>query len=137
MEDRRMAVKAISQRTAEYLGYAPAVAGGYVAVNGPRIERIEGSWYREMKGDAEDPDTPIERREEIKQQLEQYHRLPQSGDYARIAPQGYGGDLVLVVPADHPIAQHGYALPTSLIAELIPHLEAAGYEAIGLGKTTV
>src|SRR5690606_31984125 len=104
-----MTCRAISRRTAEYLAYAPALAGGYVAVDGPRIQRIDASWYRELREVEGNPDASESRREDARRELEQYHQLPRSGDYARIAPKGHGDDHVLVVPADHPIAQHGYA----------------------------
>ena len=123
-----MVCRAITRRKAEWIGNAAAVLGGYIAVDGPRIERISHDEYRAIREDASD-DMVAWRREQTLAEVAQYHRLA-SGDYARILPyQSWDADLVMVVPADHPLAKEGYGLPASLVRELIPALQAAGYDA--------
>lgn len=133
---KAMACKAITRRTAEWIGYAAMVAGGYITVDGPRIERISRDEYRAIREDAEN-DTVRWRREDARRLAAAYHKLP-SGDYARVLPyRSWDADFVMVVPADHPLAQHGYSLPASLVRELIPALQAAGYDTAGLlGETS-
>jgi len=127
----KMQCKAISRRKAEWIGMAAAVAGGYVAVDGPRIGRLNHHEYRALLEDACN-DMVAWRREQTLAELAQYHQLAR-GDYARVLPyQSPDADLVLVVPADHPLAEEGYSLPASLVRELIPALQEAGYETAGL-----
>lgn len=38
----KMSYRVISQKTAEWLGMAASVSGGWIAVDGPRIERWHG-----------------------------------------------------------------------------------------------
>lgn len=131
---KTMACKAITRRTAEWIGNAAAVLGGYIAVDGPRIERISRDEYRAIREDAEN-DTARRRRKDARRLAAAYHELP-GGDYARVLPYRSGdADLVMVVPADHPLAEHGYGLPASLVRELIPALQAAGYDTARTSKS--
>jgi len=126
-----LACRAITQRQAEHIGMAAAVAGGYVAVDGPRVERIDRDAYRAIVEDAEN-DAVRWRREDARRLAAAYHKLP-SGDYVRIvSPGGYHDHLILVIPPDDPLARYGYALPPSVVRDLIPLLEAAGYDTAGL-----
>lgn len=131
-----MACRAITRRKAEWIGNAAAVLGGYIAVDGPRIERISHDEYCAIREDAFD-DMVSWRREQKLAEVAQYHQLA-SGDYARVLPyRSWDADLVMVVPADHPLAEEGYGLPASLVRELIPALQAAGYDTAGLlGETS-
>jgi len=128
--------KAITRRKAEWIGYAAMVAGGYIAVDGPRIERISRDAYRAIREDAEN-ETVRWRKADARRLAAAYHELP-GGDYARVLPyRSWDADFVMVVPADHPLAKHGYSLPASLVRELIPALQAAGYNTAGvLGETS-
>lgn len=126
-----MMCKAITKRQAEYIGGAAAFVGGYVAVNGPYVERIDRDAYRAIVEDAED-DTVEWRRENARQLAASYHKLP-SGDYVRVVSNGSHDDYyLLVVPSDHPLTKYGFELPPSVIRELVPLLEVAGYETTGL-----
>ena len=128
---KAMACKAITRGTAQWIGWAAMAAGGYIAVDGPRIERISRDEYRAIREDAEN-DTVRWRKADARRLAAAYHELP-SGDYARVLPcRSWDADLVMVVPADHPLAQHGYSLPASLVRELIPALQAAGYDTAGV-----
>src|SRR5690606_21296529 len=126
-----MACRAITQRQAEHIGMAAAMAGGYVAVNGPRAERMDRDAYRALREDAEN-DAVRWRREDARRLAAAYHELP-SGEYVRIVSHGgYHDHLILVIPPDDPLAEYGYALPPSVVRDLIPLLEAAGYDTGGL-----
>src|SRR5690606_3263402 len=127
--------RAITLRMAEWIANAVAVIGGYVAVDGPRIGRLNHHEYRALREDAFN-DMVAWRREQTLAELAQYHQLAR-GDYARVLPyQSPDADLVMVVPADHPLAEEGYSLPASLVRELIPALQAAGYDTAGLLAAT-
>lgn len=128
----RAVCRGISRQTAEWIGMAAAAAGGYVAVKGPGIERITPDHYRVLRDDANDPVKWLA--ENAREELERYHHLEEGG-YARIvsAPSHHhADDYILVVPAGGPFSEEGYALPSSLIAELIPDLQAAGYDTESL-----
>ena len=131
-----MACRAITRLQAEHLGMAAAMAGGYVAVDGPRVELIDRYAYRAIVEDAETDDVRW-RREDARRLAAAYHELP-SGKYARIvSPGGYDDHLILVIPPDDPLAKYGYALPPSVVRDLIPLLDAAGYDTAGLlGETS-
>lgn len=121
-------LRAITQRQAEHIGMAAAMAGGYVAVDGPRVERIDRDAYRAIVEDAEN-DAVRWRREDARRLAAAYHELP-SGDYVRIvSPGGCHDHLILVIPPDNPLAEYGYALPPSVVRDLIPLL--AGYDTGG------
>ena len=134
--NKAMACKAVTRRKAQWIGWAAMAAGGYIAVDGPRLERIGRDAYRAIVEDAEH-DAVRWRREHARRLAAAYHELP-GGDYARVLPyRSWDADLVMVVPAGHPLAQHGYSLPASLVRELIPALQAAGYNTAGvLGETS-
>jgi hypothetical protein len=125
-----MSYRGITQRTAEWIGMAASVAGGYVAVNGPRIERIDAETIKKIdkmidhwsRQGCEVDDMERDRAET----LAGTHSL-QGGDYSRVIPDGGCGHYVLCVPAGGPLADEGYSLPSSLVEELIPILAAAGY----------
>jgi len=121
-----MTCRAITQLQAEHFETEAAEAGGYVAVGGPRLKLIPRYAYRAIVEDA-------------RQLAAAYHELP-SGLYARIVSPGHGGYddyLVLVIPQGHTLARYGYALPPSVVRDLIPLLEAAGYDTAGLlGETS-
>ena len=117
-----MTCRAITQLQAEHFETEAAEAGGYVAVGGPRLKIIPRYAYRAIV-------------EDDRQLAAVYHELPRIGFYARIASPGSGecdDYLVLVIPKDHPISRYGYSLPSSLVRDLIPMLQAAGYDTAGL-----
>jgi len=122
----KMTVKAITQLQAEHFEREAVEAGGYVAVRGPRLKLIPPYVYRAIV-------------EDDRQLAAVYHELPRIGFYARIVsspiPGGFDDYLVLVIPQGHTLARYGYSLPSSLVRDLIPLLEAAGYDTAGLTDT--
>lgn len=120
--------RAISRKDAEWIGNAAAVAGGYVAIDGPRINRISAKTYAERRdeierGYASGLNEDYVREEEA--DLSRYRHVLQGGDRAAVSQSG---DYVLRVPTNGPLSHMGYSIPASLIEELTPALQAAGYD---------
>jgi hypothetical protein len=119
----KMTYRGITQRTAEWIGMAASVAGGYVAVDGPRIVRTPYAEIREMRERWYDDPNP-----EIGEILERTgrHQL-RGGDYVGISDCDSIGDLILCVPATVVLASKGYQLPEDFVASIQPMLSARGY----------
>ena len=92
-----MVYRAIDNKTAGWIGNAASVAGGYVAVEGPRL------FSHSL---AVDPDFDVED--------------------CRLGFLN-GDLLVMRVPADAGLATEGRAIPEHVLRELRPQLVAAGY----------
>jgi hypothetical protein len=107
-----------------------SVAGGYVAINGPRIERITRDQYAMIEDEvhriATDGCADHDYADEQRGLLGAYrHKLPH-GDRARVSD---AGNYVLKAQADAHMASMGYAIPESMIDEVQALLRQAGYEA--------
>lgn len=120
-----MIYRAISLRKAQWIGNAATVLGGYVAVDGPRVERITSEEHRDLLDDAD------EGLYASAEDVRGWHRLAGSGDYVRAVtdPSHQGRDTLLImrVPADHPLGTEGFGLPNTILGDLRAALEAAGY----------
>jgi hypothetical protein len=119
----QMSYRGIGKNEAGNIGMAASVAGGYVAVDGPRLHRIKKNEMKQWRDGAEvnGQDTS---------DLDAMHKL-QSGDYVGVCDpnEHYSGNtyLILCVPAGGPLAEEGFSLPESLVNELAPMLTQAGY----------
>jgi hypothetical protein len=122
-----MSYRGITQKTAEWIGMAASVAGGYIAVDGPRLRRTSAADVQQMQSMV---DASRDRGFDEPDLLDEIARLTRhdihGGDYCVIGDEG-DDHLILVVPAGGPLATEGYSLPASLIEELLPLLSAAGY----------
>ena len=143
-----MSYRGITQEIAQGIGMAASVAGGYVAIDGPRLRRMtrqslaDDLAYADVDRRAGRHTDATEREDYAQKQFG--HRI-QGGDGVLIidpaATEVFDGEerkrhppytyadagYVLCVPADGPLADEGYSLPAALIAELLPLLRAAGY----------
>lgn len=105
-----MSFRAITQRQAEWIGMAASVAGGYVAVNGTRLSRVESPPPLRNNHDDYDFDCHQKEWEYI---WENYPYDIQGGDHA-----GFGGEcLVLCVPAGGPLCKEGWSIPAKMVAD--------------------
>lgn len=116
-----MTYRGITQRAAEWIGMAASVAGGYVAIDGPRVGRMsaEDLDRRFPGGEWDDPDT-------VANDRLSRHRSGDGYVYA-VNPYYSAHDLILCVPDSAGLATEGYAIPAALIDELRPMLAEAGY----------
>lgn len=123
--------RAITLNQAHWVGNAAAVAGGYIAVNGPRLLRVsaedrqrdEAEWSRIA---AEYGTAAVSA---LREKIDSLTPI-QGGDYAAVATGEYASEseyLVLAVPADGPLHDIGWSIPQTLIRELLPMLESGGY----------
>ena len=98
VETTEFVYRAISQKTAEWIGNAASVAGGYVAVEGPRL------FSHSLAVD------------------------PNFFDVEDCRLGFLNGDLLVMrVPADAGLATEGRAIPEHVLRELRPQLASAGY----------
>lgn len=124
-----MSYRAISQEQANWIGNAASAAGGYVAVDGPRIARMPASHYSDLTDEIErcyNAGLDAEYRSGREAERAKYRHKLQGGDHAAVSERG---DYVLRVPEGGPLHDMGYPIPASLINELIPLLRDSGYDA--------
>ncbi len=112
----------IDRQTAEWIGMAASVAGGWIAVDLHLgvIGEIDADSYPEDATGRYIPDRDPSG-DEIR-----LHPLP-NGDLVGHGPATPRTRLLMCVPDDAGLATEGEAAPASLIADLRPTLESAGY----------
>lgn len=123
-------LRVVSHSFAKWAAGAPSVAGGYIALDGPRIERIGKAEYDAMIDEAYGEHAHGDWVTELRSDCAEYvHSMP-GGDRVRIAHDHYAGHgLVMRVPSDSGFARDGYAVPASLLPALTAALRDAGYDA--------
>jgi hypothetical protein len=131
MSDAIHSYRVITRKQAENLGMAASVAGGYVAINGPRIDRISRDEYARIQGEVEristDGCSDQQYADEQSSLLRSYRHALRGGDHAAISAAGDG--LLLKAPADMRMAEMGWPVPASMLEEIKALLTQAGYDA--------
>lgn len=131
MSNDTYSYRAITRQQAEYLGMSASVAGGYVAVNGPRIDRMSRAEYERISAEVErignDGCSDQQYADEQMDLLRSYRHTLRGGDRAAVSASG--DRLVLRAPADARMAEMGWPVPTSMLDEVQGLLRQAGYEA--------